>query len=216
MRREDKPVTIPPSSIVGTSVTVVSGRGVNVGLGEVTQLYPREVVISGLITVSDGDGRVRNVEGRRSVLVVGKMSVIAEVSPGNLDVSVSEGLVKDGADIGKMSDVVDVSPGPFVVSVSVGKRKEKSVVVPASRLVAVSVGKSVMGTSVVILVNEPVITIDEESVGKTGDASVELEISVAVDMVVSLGRSVKEAVGSSKVSDGNSTFEVLDGPSLAE
>lgn len=95
--------------------------------------------------------------------------------------------------------------------------------------------KSVDGTSVVTgpLVGSLGISVDDSVVedGMTGDTSVELGVSMLVSEMVSLGVSVKEAVGDSKVSvgvsvmkivgnfevsEGISDSEVLDGISVGE
>lgn len=95
--------------------------------------------------------------------------------------------------------------------------------------------RSVDGISVVTgpLVDSLGISVDDSVVedGMTGDTSVELGVSMLVSEMVSLGVSVREAVGdsnvsvgiseikivgSSEVSDGISDSKVLDGMSLAE
>lgn len=151
-----------------------------------------------LILGVDGEVSVRNVDGTSSVLELA------------------------GTEVGKkveMSDVLVDSSVPVVVS-SVGRVVKlgmgaSSDLLAVSGLVAVSVGISVT-VRVVVLDHE--IRVDDSSsveLGMTGEASVELGVSIVVTEMVSLGTSVKDAVGVSEVSDWISDCEVLDGTSLA-
>lgn len=206
--RTNIPETLFGSCQLAVTAIVVSGRiSSPIGLGELTCIYPNEVVTSGM----DGEVTVKNVDGM-SVLVVGKKSDVVPPSSGNLLVSVlvSVGKVRGEVGVKMIMLIVPVSSGSLLVFVSVGKKLEKSVVVPASGLVAVSVRKSVMGIVVTKSVNEFVLRDDDESVGITGDPSVELGVSVAVNMGVSLGISVEGAVGDSKVSEVISLAEAVE------